>query len=187
MKDWPWYGFAILGAFLFLVFYIGFMKPKGQELKNIRAEREKLEREVIDLKKKKRQMDLIEKQLKELNAELAELETIIPKRRELSEIVKRFQKLASDSRLNITSFNPQGEINREFFLEWPLPLEVVGNYHNLASFFDQLSRFSRLFNVTDFSIRSLRDQNEVSTVSASLTARTYIFIEPEQTQQVAQK
>ncbi|MBN1271807.1 MAG: type 4a pilus biogenesis protein PilO [Candidatus Aminicenantes bacterium] len=186
MKDWPWYGFVILGGILLLLVYIAYLKPKSQQLKDIRQEREKIENEVRDLRKKKRDLSNIEAQIKVLNEELAELETKIPRRKELSDIVKRFQKLASDSRLNIIAFNPREEVKMDFYREWPLPLEVVGNYHNLAIFFDQLSRFPRLFNVTEFNIRSLRNQNEVATISAALTAKTYIFIEETETQ-VAQK
>ncbi len=87
------------------------------------------------------------------------------------------QQLAVNSRLNIVKFLPKGEIDREFFYEWPISIEITGNYHNLALFFDRLSNFSRLFNIEDFSIKSLSNQTEASTISAAYTAKTYIFRE----------
>jgi len=54
---------------------------------------------------------------------------------------------------------------------------MTGNYNNLGMFFDQLSRFSRLFIVENFSIKSLARQTDASTVSVSCTTKTYIFHE----------
>ncbi|MDH4257928.1 MAG: type 4a pilus biogenesis protein PilO, partial [Candidatus Aminicenantes bacterium] len=74
-------------------------------------------------------------------------------------------------------FDPKGEVRKEFYYEWPIDLEIKGDYHNLASFFDRLSNFSRLFNVEDFSIKALSRQTDADTISATTTAKTYIFRE----------
>ena len=61
--------------------------------------------------------------------------------------------------------------------ERPIPIEVTGNYHNLASFFDRLSKFERLFNIENFTIRAVPNQTDELTIAASFTAKTYIFLE----------
>ncbi|MBM3297310.1 MAG: hypothetical protein FJY83_06885, partial [Candidatus Aminicenantes bacterium] len=63
------------------------------------------------------------------------------------------------------------------YAEWPIPIEVTGNYNNLGVFFDRLSRFPRLFTIERFTIKALNRQTELSTVSASFTSKTYIFLE----------
>jgi Tfp pilus assembly protein PilO len=68
-------------------------------------------------------------------------------------------------------------INQEFYSEWPIPIEIRGSYHNLASFFDRLSKFARLFNIENFSIKTLPNQTEDVTISSTFTAKTYIFLE----------
>ncbi|OGD21568.1 MAG: hypothetical protein A2Y69_10755 [Candidatus Aminicenantes bacterium RBG_13_59_9] len=40
-----------------------------------------------------------------------------------------------------------------------------------------MSRFSRLFTIEKFAIKSLSKQTEMSTISASFTSKTYIFLE----------
>jgi len=40
-----------------------------------------------------------------------------------------------------------------------------------------VSNFSRLFNIEDFSIKALQRQTDTNTISASYTAKTYIFRE----------
>jgi Tfp pilus assembly protein PilO len=177
MKDWPWYGHLLLiGIFAALLYFVWF-KPKNDELVNLRDERAKVEGEVRNLKSKKKQLDRIEAEIAVLNETLKDLEAIIPKRREIWDILRNMQQLAINSRLQIDKFDPQGEIRKEFYFEWPIDLEITGDYHNLALFFDRLSHFSRLFNVEDFSIKALQRQTDTNTISASYTAKTYIFRE----------
>jgi Tfp pilus assembly protein PilO len=55
---------------------------------------------------------------------------------------------------------------------------MTGNYHNLATFFNHLSNFARLFTIQDFSIKAIRNQSDTNTITAATTAKTYIFQEP---------
>lgn len=183
MKNWSWYGYVILGLIIFGLFFFLYYKPKNAQLQNLKAERMKTEEEVQRLRVKKQQLDKIEAEMKTLAATLKELEVIIPQKKEVSDILRRTQQLAFDSRLNIVNFAPSGEINKNFYSEWPIYVDITGNYNNLAIFFDRLSRFSRLFNIEKFSIRSLAQQTEDATISASWTAKTYIFLEESPTPQ----
>jgi type IV pilus assembly protein PilO len=177
MNKWPWYGHVILAVVISAVAFFVYFKPKDQELKSLRTERETLEREVRDLKVKKLQLDQIETELTGMKATLKQLEVIIPEKKEIADILRKIQQLAFDARLEIIKFAPRGETKKEFYAEWPIPIEVTGNYHNLATFFDQLSNFARIFNVEDFSIRSLPSQTDATTISSSFTAKTYYFLD----------
>jgi len=177
MKNWPWYGYVILAGIIFGLVFIFYFKPKNAEIKNLRAERQKIEQEVQDLKAKKAELDQIEAELVAMNKQLKELETIIPQKREISDILRRIQQLAFDARLNIVKFAPRGEIRKGFYAEWPIPIEVSGNFHNLGMFFDSLSRFSRIFTIENFTIRAVTSQTESLTITSGFTAKTYYFLE----------
>jgi type IV pilus assembly protein PilO len=177
MKDWPWYGHLLLIGIMAALLYFVWFKPKNDQLQNLKVERDKIEREVTTLRAKKRQLDKIEAEIAAWNQTLQELEAIIPQRREIWNILRNMQELATNSRLNLDKFDVQGEIRKEFYYEWPIDLEMTGDYHNLALFFDRLSNFSRLFNIEDFSIKSIQRQTATNTISATYTAKTYIFRE----------
>ena len=177
MKDWPWYGHIVLAAIIFGLIYMVYFKPKGAELNRIKVERVQLEDEVNKLRKKRRELNQIEKEIKNLTGTLKNLEAIIPQKKEISNILRRIQQLALDSRLNIRNFAPKGEVDMGFYAEWPIPIQIIGSYHNLGRLFDRLSRFERLFNVERFTIKSLRSQSAAQTISANFTAKTYIFRE----------
>lgn len=177
MKDWPWYNHLVLAVVLFAVVFLMFLKPRNKKIANIKDERIQIEIEVNQLKSKKRQLNKIEAELQTMTGRLIELEVVIPQQREIYDILKQIQQLAYDSRLDIIKFVNKGEIDKEFYLEWPIAIEITGNYHNLALFFDSLSRFSRLFNTENFVIRALPGKNDSETISASTTIKTYIFKE----------
>ncbi len=178
MREWPWYGYVAVAAIIFGMFFFLYYKPKNEELQGIRDQRIKAENEVIELKRMKDQLDQIEVELENMQVKLKELETIIPLEEEIEVILDRIQQLAYDSRLTINKFIPQPLVEQEFFAEKPINIEINGNYHNLAIFFNRLSNFARLFTIQNFSVKALRDQSDTNTISAATTAKTYIFRQP---------
>ena len=178
MKDWPWYGYIVIAVLIFGLFFFLYYKPKNEELKSLREERIATENEVIQLQKKKEQLDQIEVELANMKVKLKELETIIPQEEEIADILERIQQLAFDSHLNVDKFIPRPLVMQEFYSEKPINIEMTGNYHNLAIFFNHLSNFARLFTIQSFSIKAARDQTDTNTITAATTAKTYIFQEP---------
>ena len=187
MKNMTWYHYIGLAVIILAFFFFVYYKPKSNEMKFAKQERINIEEDARKSQLKKRQLDKIEAELKTLNQTLAQLETIIPQKKEIGNILRRIQQLALNSNLNITRFAPQGQISMEFYSEWPIIIELTGNYYNLRTFFNRLSNFSRLFTVENFSITALPSQTDSSTISASCTAKTYIFHEEAVQRELAKK
>ena len=177
MKNIPWYGSLIIAVIIFALAFFLYFSPQNTKLQALKAERIKVENEVKDLKQKKKELDKIEAELAVMTAQLKGLEAIIPQRKEQAEILRQIQQLAYDARLDVTNFAQQKEINREFYAEWPINIQVTGTYHNLGVYFDRLSQYPRLFSVDKFSIKALSRQTDLLTVSANWTAKTYLFLE----------
>lgn len=177
MKNMPWYGSVFVSVIIFALAYFFYFSPKNTELKALRADRVKVENEVKDLKQKKKELDKIEAELVVMAAQLKGLEAIIPQRKEQADILRQVQQLAYDSRLEVTNFTQQKEVNREFYAEWPIAIQVTGTYHNLGTYFDRLSQYSRLFTIDKFAIKAVPRQSDLLTISANWTAKTYLFLE----------
>jgi type IV pilus assembly protein PilO len=178
MKKQAWTTYALLAALVLGFLYFLYFKPRQAELSSLRAERAALDDELGQLRTKKRQLDKIEGELARLGASLAELEQIIPRKREQSEIVRNIQQMALDTGIEtVLRIAPEREVNKDFYTEWPIPIEIVGNYHTLGAFFDRILHFPRIFNIDDFSMTALPTQGAETTISARFTARTYFFIE----------
>jgi Tfp pilus assembly protein PilO len=177
MKNWPWYGYLVFAVLIFGLAFLFYFRPQNVKLKALTAERVKVEQEVQNLKQKKRELDKIEADIVQMTAKLKTLEVNIPQRKEIADILRQIQTLAYDSRLDVLRFAPGAEINKDFYAEWPIPIQVSGNYHNLGTFFDKLSKFARVFTIENFSIKALNRQTDLNTISANWTAKTYFFAE----------
>jgi len=187
MREWPWYSVLILALLVFAAVFLFFFKPRNSTIADLRDQRIQVENEVLQLKAQKKQLDQIKLELEEMTATLKELEVVIPKKREIYNILKQIQELAYDSRLDIVKFINLGEVFQEFYWEWPISIEITGSYHNLAQFYDRLIDFPRLFNVENFLIRALSNQTDSETITATATVKTYIFEDiapPEEKQQL---
>lgn len=178
MKNWPWYGYLFLAVLIFALAFFFYFKPQNVKLQALTAERVQVEAEVRNLKEKKRELDKIEADIVQMTAKLKALEVNIPQRMEIADILRQIQALAYDSRLDVIRFAPGAEINKEFYAEKPIPIQVAGNYHNLGTFFDKLSKFPRVFTIENFTIKTLNRQTDLNTISANWTAKTYFFAEP---------
>ncbi len=181
MKKQPWMTTALLAAIVAGLLYFLYFKPRQTDLRSFRSERVALEDELTQLRSKKRQLDKIEAELAKLGASLAELESIIPRKNEQSEMVRNVQQMALDAGIGtVLRIAPDREVNKDFYSEWPIPIEVIGSYHTLGAFFDRILHFPRIFNIDDFSIVALPSQSADTTVSARFTARTYFFLDESQ-------
>jgi type IV pilus assembly protein PilO len=139
---------------------------------------------LTELQNEIRQLEVTASKLQEFQREVALLEQrletlkrVLPAQKETDDLIRKINNLASESSLKIKVFNPQPTINKEFYLEYPIKIEVEGTYHNLAMFFDRISRLSRLVNAGALAIGAAKTQTAFVTISASCTATTFVYQE----------
>jgi type IV pilus assembly protein PilO len=127
-----------------------------------------------------------EKRLVEFKAELKELEgrfealkAVVPEQRDVADMLRRIQMLATQASLVVKAFRPQAVANKTLHQEWPLGLELDGTYHNLARFFDQVSKVPRIINVGSIAIKSKTEQEsgDGTTITAQCTATTFVLLD----------
>ena len=76
----------------------------------------------------------------------------------MQDVLRRFRALAEQEDFVLSEFRPGQENQKDFYNEWPITVRLQGTYHNLARFFDRMSRFSRIFNVDNLQITQTRGQ-----------------------------
>ena len=179
----PWWqglliGVVVAGIALFAANRFMFA-PMNQEITT-------QERRIADLESQIRrgeaaaaQEEQFEARVTRLREDLGKLLTILPERRDVDKIMDQVQALARQEDLSISRFQPRGEIEREYFNEWPINIELTGTYHNLARFFDRLSRYERIFNVDTLRVSSLSGQSPSRTISTEFLGKTFIYNDAE--------
>ena len=114
-------------------------------------------------------------QNKQLLNKLSTLKIILPEAKQTDQLLRQVQESAVASSLVIKKFQPLPVAQKDFFSEWPINIEVEGSYHSLGVFFDKLSKFSRIVNVTDVKIIENKKQQPNQTIMASCTATTFVY------------
>ena len=187
----PWYG--QLGAFLALgaagcgLFYYYYEAPlrvdmvaRQATLDGLRADIDKGRATSIKLKDFQRDVSALEGRLSELRA-------VLPEEKDAADLLRAMQGVALQSHLTITSFKPSPVITKELHAEWPISLELVGTYHNLALFFDRVGKFARIVNISALEVHSREGPLGLSTIKADCVATTFVLIEKPVTADVAEK
>jgi Tfp pilus assembly protein PilO len=154
-------------------------------MRGVLDQRSALEVEVADLQKSVAQTTAVAMQLQRFKTELAQTEqklavlrSILPAQKETPMVLRSVQQMADSSNLKIIKFNPQPVAPRSFYSDWPIVIEVEGNYDSLGLFFEKVGAFARLINLDNIKISGIEGSIDPShTLSATCTAMTFVFRE----------
>ncbi len=181
-KPW-WYGLAIGAVVAALIVgggWWGLIDDMNAEVAKQEAELQDLQRQLQEGRAAQANLPRFREEVAALELELEKLLRILPARRNTPDLIRRIRLLVERGDFELKSFEPGNPADRDFYAEWPIKIELDGNYHNLALFFDRISRFSRIINVGDLEVSALRQEREGHTISASFTAKTFMYKEPEE-------
>ena len=124
-----------------------------------------------------RQLPQFEDQVTKLEQRLESLRQVLPEEKDVADILRRIQGLATKSNLTIQRFQPGKVVQQKLYAEIPYKLQAEGTYHNLGYFFDQVSRFPRIINIGEISLRAKNPPQPSATITADLTATTFVLQE----------
>ncbi|MBA2305210.1 MAG: type 4a pilus biogenesis protein PilO [Acidobacteria bacterium] len=177
----PWYG--QIGAFVVVsgLAVFGFWKFYVSEMQadlDIRQTRlASLRTDVARGLATARRLPEFQAQVGELETRLDGLKAVLPEEKDVAEILRRVQGLATQSNLAIQRFTPQAQKQQVLYAELPYKLQAEGTYHDLGRFFDQISRFHRIINVSEISIKAKPQPDQGSTILAECLATTFVLQE----------
>ena len=112
-----------------------------------------------------------------LGARLESLKNVLPEQKDVADSLRRLEVLARQSNLTLLRFTPAAQRQQPLYAEVPYRITAVGSFHNLALFFDRVSKFPRIINVGDISITANPRQDPNSTIIADMTATTFVLQE----------
>jgi type IV pilus assembly protein PilO len=178
----PWYG--QLGAFVVLslagagAFWNWYAKPAQNAIEIREVELKKLRAEISKGQATARRLPEFRADVAELEDQLDRLRAVLPEEKDVADLLRRIQGMATQSNLAIREFTPKPVATRDMHAEWPIELQLEGTYHNIGTFLERVSKFPRIINVSSINIEARQQQNAAATVTADCTATTFVLIEP---------
>jgi len=178
----PWY--AQVGTFVFLslaaagVFWNWYAQPLQESIDAREAQLALVRADIDRGLATARRLPEFRQEVGQLESQLDRLKTILPEERDVADLLRRVQGMATQSNLTIRGFTPRAVATRQLHAEWPIGLQLEGTYHNLGDFLERVSKFPRIINVSGIKIRSKEAGGDASTITAECTATTFVLIEP---------
>jgi type IV pilus assembly protein PilO len=162
----------IVGLYIWLVYI-----PKTGEIKTIKSELDGLERNIRIAKVRAKNLKRLEADLAKAQGDLKVAIKLLPTTSEIPSLLKNITKLGNDSNLEFLLFRPEKQVSKEFYVEIPVSIEVLGSYHDVAIFFDKVGKLDRIVNVVNVSMIPIKELS--TTLKTSCKATTYKFKEDE--------
>ena len=188
IEEKPWYyalGVGLVTSIVLCGFVQWFVfKPMNEQIAAKKTELEGLNQEIAKGRAAERKLSQFREEVKRLELELSKLLQILPSKRNTEELIKRIETLTRQGDFTLLKFTPGEFVQKEFYAEWPIDIQIQGTYHNLALFFDRMSRFSRIINVEDLKISTL-DNVPGKSIAAQFVAKTFIYTGDETGQETA--
>lgn len=177
----PWYWGVLIGAVLAAVIVFAGYKLKIQK-QNEQIARQEDRIEALDVKIQEgraaeRELPQFREAVRALEVELDKLLRILPSKKNTPELLRRIRALVDQGDFGFRRFTPGRFVDRDFYSEWPIKINLTGDYHNLALFFDRISRFSRIINIENLGVIA-RSGTDGQTIAADFVAKTFIYKEP---------
>ena len=160
--------FLFGGLFVWLV-----VMPKMGEIDRTNKDIRKITEQLNQAKIRAKNIAKFEAELKEVDAEFQEALALLPNRAEIPNLLRSITQLGSDSQLEFRLFSPKRERTKDFYQEIPVSIEVSGNYHNVAVFFDKVGRMERIVNILDVSMKPVKERS--TDLITTCDAVTYSF------------
>jgi len=163
-------GVLIVGLYIWLVYV-----PKTGEIKTIKCALDRLETNIRIAKVKANNLKRLEADLAKAQGDLKVAIKLLPTTSEIPSLLKNITKLGNDSNLEFLLFSPEKQVSKEFYVEIPVSIEVLGSYHDVAIFFDKVGKLDRIVNVVNVNMIPIKELS--TTLKTSCKATTYKFKE----------
>ena len=168
--------YVILAA---LYISLGYL-PKSTEISELQTKHAELEIQLEEIEQQVSQRDEARARMQNLKDQLIVALQELPEDREIPVLLKEISSLARKAGLEILRFQPLSEEIREYVAEIPVALEVEGNYHDVAQFFDALSDMDRIVYVQDIEMQSPEERGGKVYLRVTGNVVTFRFLSEEE-------
>jgi type IV pilus assembly protein PilO len=169
---------ALMLAGLFYVYFGLSVLPFGyqaraDEIGQLKSEYAKLSSEVNQARRLAADLPRVEALHAATQKKWEVANELLPTGTEMAGLLRKMTMVGFTSGVEFVKFEPMNSTNYEYYAENPVEVTVVGSYHNVGTFFSEISAMSRLVTVRMLKLVSLTGGEDDETVSATFSASAY--------------
>ena len=158
-------------------YYFGIYQQANAELSQLKAKELSLQRRLSEVRSVAANLKAFEKELEALEERFTLALRSLPNEKQMEVLLTDINNLGKTVGVEIKSFKRQPEKLHDFYAEVPLAIELEGNFHDIARFFDRMAKLSRIVNMDEIKMHVASEDADGTVVTVSGTAVTYRFLE----------
>jgi len=158
-----------------VVFYFLFFSPNLKKIQGLEVKKTALTAEVQRAKKAALNLKKYKAELEEANKRFTQTAIVLPKMKEIPELLRNISDLGKGAGLDFLSFKPGKETPKDFYAEIPVDISIRGPYHNMGYFLDQISKLDRIVTVDNIKMSSPQKEGGEILLKSSCRLLTYRF------------
>ena len=164
--------YVLVGLMFMFVMYL----PGLSEVESLKKNKANLKLQKSQVEARVANKEIFDAELERLTKELKMALKELPNDREIPGLLKGISSLGKKVGLEVRRFTPLPEERREYVAEVPVELEVEGSYHEVAMFFDRLSKMNRIVYVQEIDMGRAVERGGKVSLTVAGKAVTFRFL-----------
>lgn len=118
-------------------------------------------------------LDAYKAQLAEMERSFGAMLSKLPESLQIDSLIIDISQAGLGSGLEVDLIRPGRELEKEFYVEFPITIAVTGRYHAFGDFVSGLSKLNRIVSVHDVNLVSAGGGGKSSKLKMTMVAKTY--------------
>lgn len=168
------FGMIVVGGYLLI------WTPSLDELEVAKNKETELRNTLTDKRRMAFNLNAYKQQMRDIEKTFGTLLKQLPDKSQMDGLLTDINQAGLAQGLVFDYFKPQDEKLSEFYAEKPIAIKVVGSYHQLGHFAEEISKLSRIVTLNDVAVMPIsKDQKETKEgqLSMEVIAKTYRYLD----------
>ena len=180
---WPLIFRAAVIAIVFVLvvgfgIYFFIVEDKAPQLANAENEEQNLRTSFENKQRKAANYDAYKAQLRQMEQSFGTMLRQLPGETEIPSLIVDVSQTGLAAGLQEKLFQPQPEMQRDFYAEKPIKIVLSGGYHEIATFVSGVAALPRIVTLHDIIITP-ENKDTYDRLSIEVTAKTYRYLDEE--------
>jgi type IV pilus assembly protein PilO len=161
------------GIFIFLVGagYWFMWKPSMEELEQVASKETELRGVFMSKKKEAINLPIYKQQMVDIEKTFGTLLRQLPDKSQMDGLLTDINQAGLEVGLEFDLFRPGAEAPAEFYAEKPISIRVVGGYHQLGAFAQNIAKLSRIVTLEELTITPIGTGDQLGVNAIAKTFR----------------
>ena len=162
---------AIIAAVEYQMFFL----PQKQSLEALQKQSKDLRSKLVENQTIADNLERFQEEYNVLSEQLKQAVALLPNEANIHTLLRQLSIAAKKTNVDIMSFRPAGSKSRGFYSEINMELKLKGTFHDIASFIDQVGKFSRIINMSDITLLPAGGAKKTIVLNVDCKATTFVF------------